>query len=67
MTAWTKANSDTQERTNMFEEIGQLYENNELRASPYELVPFDEYRDVMKKALNANGKIGVKYILDMRD
>lgn len=66
MTAWTKANMESQERTDMFEDLANLFKNKKLQSPPHELVPFSEYQEAISKALSFDGRTGVKYILDLR-
>ncbi|XP_034179990.1 enoyl-[acyl-carrier-protein] reductase, mitochondrial [Osmia lignaria lignaria] len=65
MTAWTKANMNSQERINMYNELGALFRDKKLKAPPHKLVPFCQYQEAVTNVLNVNGKTGVKYILDL--
>ncbi|KAK2577489.1 hypothetical protein KPH14_003586 [Odynerus spinipes] len=65
MTAWTKANMESKERLNMFNELAIFFKDKRLQAPPHKLVPFCEYQEAIANALNISGKSGVKYILDM--
>lgn len=65
MTAWTKANMDSKERLDMFNELGTLFKQKKLKAPPHKLVPFSQYQEAVVNALSIDGKTGVKYILDM--
>ncbi|KAK1117055.1 hypothetical protein K0M31_016980 [Melipona bicolor] len=65
MTAWTKANMNSKERENMFSELGTLFKNKKLKAPPHKLVPFCQYQEAVINAIHTDGRIGVKYILDM--
>jgi len=65
MTAWTKANIESQERMDMFKNLADFFKDKKLQPPPYKLVPFCEYQDAITKALNFNGRTGAKYILDL--
>lgn len=65
MTAWTKANMNSQERETMFRELGALFKDKILKAPPHKLIPFCQYQEAVINALNTNGRTGLKYILDM--
>lgn len=65
MTAWTKANMESKERLNMFDELTTFMKDKKLRAPPHKLVPFCQYQEAIENALNTTGKAGMKYILDM--
>lgn len=65
MTAWTKANMESQERVNMFKDLASYFRDEKLQPPPYKLVPFREYREAIAKALSFDGRKGVKYILDL--
>ncbi|XP_011161140.1 enoyl-[acyl-carrier-protein] reductase, mitochondrial isoform X2 [Solenopsis invicta] len=65
MTAWTKANMESQERVDMFKNLADFFRDKKLQPPPHKLVPFCEYQEAIAKALNFNGRTGVKYILDL--
>lgn len=65
MTAWTKANMDSPKRQEMFKELGTLFKEKKLKAPPHKLIPFCQYEEAVINALSADGRTGVKYILDM--
>lgn len=65
MTAWTKANMESKERTDMFKDLADFFKDKKLQAPPHKLVPFCEYQKAIANALNIHGRIGVKYILDL--
>ncbi|XP_043281280.1 enoyl-[acyl-carrier-protein] reductase, mitochondrial isoform X2 [Venturia canescens] len=65
MTAWTKENEKSQQRLDMIEHLGKLFESKELRAPPHKLVPLSKYHEAIEKTLKLDGKTGVKYILDI--
>ncbi|XP_057321626.1 enoyl-[acyl-carrier-protein] reductase, mitochondrial [Microplitis mediator] len=65
MTNWKKAHGNSEENTKMFEEIGKLFETKKLQPPPYKIVPFSKYKDAVTNALNTDGKVGVKYIIDL--
>lgn len=65
MTAWTKANMESKERTDMFNDLANFYKDKKLQTPLYKLVPFDNYQEAISSAVNFNGRTGVKYILDM--
>lgn len=64
MTAWTNKNAKSQQRLDMIEHLGKLFESKELQAPPYKLLPLSEYHEAIEKTLKLDGKTGVKYILD---
>ncbi|KAK0175760.1 hypothetical protein PV327_009486 [Microctonus hyperodae] len=65
MTAWTKENSKSKIRTEMFNDLADLFASKKLKAPPYKLIPFLNYQEAVSNALKIDGKTGVKYILDM--
>lgn len=65
MTAWTKANMESQDRENMFKDLATLFGEKRLQPPPYKLIPFCEYQEAIVKALSFDGRTGVKYILDL--
>ncbi|XP_012538713.2 enoyl-[acyl-carrier-protein] reductase, mitochondrial isoform X1 [Monomorium pharaonis] len=65
MTAWTKANMESQERVEMFNNLAGFFKDKKLQPPPYKLVPFCEYQEAIAKALSFDGRTGVKYILDL--
>ncbi|KAG7209788.1 hypothetical protein KM043_011406 [Ampulex compressa] len=65
MTAWTKANANSEERTNMFNDLANLFKEKKLQAPPYKLILFDQYQEAIANTLNIDGRTGIKYILDM--
>ncbi|KAL6259903.1 hypothetical protein P5V15_009814 [Pogonomyrmex californicus] len=65
MTAWTKTNMESQERVDMFKNLASFFMNKKLQPPPYKLVPFCEYQEAIAKALNFDGRTGLKYILDL--
>lgn len=65
MTAWTKANMESQDRENMFKDLATLFGEKKLQPPPYKLIPFCEYQEAIVKALSFDGRTGVKYILDL--
>ncbi|EFN62703.1 Probable trans-2-enoyl-CoA reductase, mitochondrial [Camponotus floridanus] len=65
MTAWTQANTESQEREDMFKDLATLFRDKKLQPPPHKLVPFCEYQEAISKALSFDGKTGVKYILDL--
>jgi len=65
MTAWTKENIGSQKRKDMFEELANLFRDKKLQSPAHILVPFSNYQEAVAKALHFNGRIGVKYILDL--
>ena len=56
---------NSQERINMYNELGALFRDKKLKAPPHKLVPFCQYQEAVTNVLNVNGKTGVKYILDL--
>lgn len=67
MTAWTKGNMESQERVDMFKNLAGFFRDKKLQPPPHKLVPFREYQEAIAKALNFNGRTGVKYILDLTE
>jgi len=67
MTAWTKANMESQERVDMFKNLADFFKDKKLQPPPYKLVPFREYQEAIVKALSFDGRTGVKYILDLTE
>ncbi|KAL0129716.1 hypothetical protein PUN28_001761 [Cardiocondyla obscurior] len=65
MTAWTKANMESQERMDMFQNLAGFFRDKKLQPPPYKLVPFSEYQEAITKALSFDGRTGIKYILDL--
>ncbi|KAI4496689.1 hypothetical protein M0804_000499 [Polistes exclamans] len=65
MTAWTKANMESKERLDMYDELLAFFKDKKLQAPSHKLVPFSQYQEAITNALNMSGKTGVKYILDM--
>ncbi|XP_076651337.1 enoyl-[acyl-carrier-protein] reductase, mitochondrial [Halictus rubicundus] len=65
MTAWTNANKNSTERSDMFSELGKLFQDKKLKAPPHKLVPFSQFQEAVINALNIDGRTGIKYILDM--
>lgn len=65
MTAWTKANMESKERIDMFNDLANYYKDKKLQTPLHKLVPFDEYQEVIASAVKFDGRAGVKYILDM--
>jgi len=65
MTAWTQANTESQERDDMFKDLATLFRDKKLQPPPHKLVPFCEYQEAISKALSFDGKTGIKYILDL--
>ncbi|EZA61544.1 hypothetical protein DMN91_003781 [Ooceraea biroi] len=65
MTAWTKLNTESQERAKMFEDLAAFFRNKTLQSPPHKLVPFCDYQEAVAKALSFDGRTGVKYILDL--
>lgn len=65
MTAWTNANLESQERTDMFKELAALFRDKKLRSPVHKLVPFRDYQEAVSQALSFNGRKDLKYILDL--
>ncbi|XP_014097658.2 enoyl-[acyl-carrier-protein] reductase, mitochondrial [Bactrocera oleae] len=67
MTRWTKENSESPERTQMFTELCELIEQGKFVAPVHEMVPLQKFRDAMAAALDFKGFAGKKFILDMQN
>ncbi|EFN81722.1 Probable trans-2-enoyl-CoA reductase, mitochondrial [Harpegnathos saltator] len=65
MTAWTKENTESKERVNMFNDLALYYKEKKLQTPLHKLVPFNEYQEAIASATKFDGRTGVKYILDM--
>lgn len=65
MTAWTKKNSESEERYKMIKELEKLFIEKKLRAPAYKLIPLCDYQEAVINTLKPDGKKGIKYILDM--
>ncbi|XP_043251306.1 enoyl-[acyl-carrier-protein] reductase, mitochondrial [Colletes gigas] len=65
MTEWTKKNTHSKERIDMFNELGLLFKDKKLKAPPHKLVPLCQFEEAVVNALNIDGKTGVKYIFDL--
>lgn len=65
MTAWTKANAESQERTEMLDDLASLFASKQLQAPPHKVLPLSQYQEAVTKTLQLDGKTGVKYILDL--
>ncbi|CAG9857068.1 unnamed protein product [Phyllotreta striolata] len=64
MTRWSKENSDSVERLEMFEELISMMTNNDLKGPAYEMVKFDNYSEALMNTMTVKGMIGKKFILD---
>ncbi|XP_053683940.1 enoyl-[acyl-carrier-protein] reductase, mitochondrial [Sabethes cyaneus] len=62
MTRWTKKNSQSVKRTEMFDELFGLIEKKALVAPAHELIAFEDYEKALKNALDIQGFIGKKYL-----
>lgn len=58
-------NANSNEREKMYDDLMQLFIAQKLKAPAAKLVPFNNYQEAVFNALNIDGKIGLKYILDM--
>ncbi|XP_012289218.1 enoyl-[acyl-carrier-protein] reductase, mitochondrial [Orussus abietinus] len=65
MSAWYKKHYGSKEQIDMINEIAQLFKEKKLVVPPHKLVPLNNYREAIVNTLNAGGKTGLKYILDM--
>uniref|UniRef100_A0A182Q4B3 Enoyl-[acyl-carrier-protein] reductase, mitochondrial n=1 Tax=Anopheles farauti TaxID=69004 RepID=A0A182Q4B3_9DIPT len=63
MTRWTKEHAASPERSAMFNELFGLIERGALRAPAHELISFADYAAAVTNALNIQGFVGKKYIL----
>uniref|UniRef100_A0JCT1 Enoyl-[acyl-carrier-protein] reductase, mitochondrial n=1 Tax=Glyptapanteles indiensis TaxID=92994 RepID=A0JCT1_GLYIN len=64
MSAWKKAHGNSEANTTMYEEIGKLFEVKKLQPPPYKVIPLSDEKAVAQ-ALKMDGKIGVKFIIDL--
>lgn len=62
---WTKIYGASKERTEMYDELAQLFIAKKLKAPAVKLVPFEKYEEAIFNTLSINGKTGLKFILDM--
>ncbi|XP_055533020.1 enoyl-[acyl-carrier-protein] reductase, mitochondrial [Wyeomyia smithii] len=64
MTRWTKENSLSPKRSEMFEELFGLIVKNALAAPAHELIAFINYEKALTNALDIQGFVGKKYIFE---
>ncbi|XP_044589428.1 enoyl-[acyl-carrier-protein] reductase, mitochondrial [Cotesia glomerata] len=64
MTAWKKVHGNSEENSKMFEEIGKLFETKKLQPPPYKIIKLSD-QQAIAQALKMDGKIGVKFIIDL--
>ncbi|XP_053669638.1 enoyl-[acyl-carrier-protein] reductase, mitochondrial [Anopheles nili] len=62
MTRWTKENSASPLRSEMFNELFELIDRGALKAPAHEMIPFEDYTTAVTNALNIQGFVGKKYI-----
>ncbi|XP_065091930.1 enoyl-[acyl-carrier-protein] reductase, mitochondrial [Ochlerotatus camptorhynchus] len=62
MTRWTKNNTQSPKRTEMFTELFELIEKGALKAPAHEMIAFTDYVTAVTNALNIQGFVGKKYI-----
>lgn len=65
MSRWTKENSQSPERTEMFRELCELMEAKKFVAPVHELVPLANFKEIAATVLNFKGFTGKKFILKM--
>jgi len=63
MTRWSKENFDTEERSEMFEELISMMISQELRGASCKVIDFDNYKEALENTVNAKGMVGKKYII----
>ncbi|KAJ8974014.1 hypothetical protein NQ317_006484 [Molorchus minor] len=63
MTRWSKENSDTVDRIEMFEELISLMTSNELQGPVHKMVDFNDYKEALSNTLSDKGMVGKKFIL----
>lgn len=63
MTRWTKENHSSPSRDEMFDDLIRLMLEKKFRGPTAKLVPFAEYKDALANALNFQGFVGQKYVL----
>ncbi|KAJ8948437.1 hypothetical protein NQ318_007960 [Aromia moschata] len=64
MTRWSKENSDTVDRMEMFEELISLMTSNDLQGPKSQMVDFDNYKEALINTMTAKGMAGTKFILN---
>lgn len=67
MTRWNEENSGTSEQSVMLSEIAGFSKNGKWQPPPFELIPLDQYKDVLTKSMHVSGKTGRKFIFDLKE
>ncbi|XP_036334326.1 enoyl-[acyl-carrier-protein] reductase, mitochondrial-like [Rhagoletis pomonella] len=67
MTRWTKENSDSPQRIQMFNDLCEMIEQGKFAAPVHEMVPLQKFREAMAAAMNFKGFTGKKFILDLQN
>ncbi|XP_050298766.1 enoyl-[acyl-carrier-protein] reductase, mitochondrial isoform X2 [Anthonomus grandis grandis] len=63
MTRWSKENSTSIDRFEMFSELISMMTSNELKGPAYEMVDFKDFKRALLNTLTIRGMIGKKFIL----
>lgn len=66
MTRWKEQHGGSEESKQMFDELFAMIKSGKLHAPSHELIPFENYQTAVESALNLQGFVGAKLMLDFR-